>query len=118
MRTEELARLTWADVDLVHNRLDLDENKTDRPRSWDMRPDVVAALKVWRERFRPKEDGDKDTDKCVLVDDHGTASTSTAPPDWGAGFEVGWSRSGAHSRPSAGAESTIANSNDTKAEAT
>jgi hypothetical protein len=24
----------WADTDLVHNRLDLDVNKTDRPRSW------------------------------------------------------------------------------------
>src|SRR5579863_1192752 len=32
MRTDELARLTWADVDLVHNRVDLDENKTDAPR--------------------------------------------------------------------------------------
>jgi hypothetical protein len=30
----------------VHNRPDLDENKTDRPRSWDMRPDVLMALTI------------------------------------------------------------------------
>jgi hypothetical protein len=54
-------------VDLVHNRLDLDESKTDWPRSWDMRRDVLEALKVWRHRLRPKAAaGD-----CVLVDEGG-----------------------------------------------
>ena len=65
LRTDELARLTWADVDLVHNRLDLDENKTDRPRSWDMRPDVLMALTIWREHFRTKAA----SDARVFVDD-------------------------------------------------
>ena len=68
MRTDELARLTWGDVDLVHNRVDLDENKTDRPRTWDMRADVLAALKIWRKHFRPKA---KTSDR-VFVDEDGT----------------------------------------------
>ena len=67
LRTDELARLTWADVDLVHNRLDLDENKTDRPRSWDMRPDVLMALTIWREHFRKKAA----SDARVFLDDEG-----------------------------------------------
>ncbi len=67
LRTDELARLTWADVDLVHNRLDLDENKTDRPRSWDMRPDVLMALTIWRKHFRKKAAADA----CVFLDDEG-----------------------------------------------
>ncbi len=67
MRTDEVARLTWADADLVHNRLDLDENKTDRPRSWDMRPDVLDALKIWREHFRKKSA----RDGRIFVDDEG-----------------------------------------------
>jgi integrase len=68
MRTDELARLTWADVDLVHNRLDLDENKTDRPRSWDMRPDVLEALKIWRDCFqKTARSGSR-----IFVDEDGT----------------------------------------------
>jgi integrase len=67
MRTDELARLTWGDVDLVHNRVDLDENKTDKPRSWDMRPDVLVAIQIWRKHFRSKA---KTTDR-VFVDDEG-----------------------------------------------
>lgn len=66
LRTDELARLTWADTDLVHNRLDLDVNKTDRPRSWDMRPDVLEALKLWRQRFKSPR-----SDARILVDDRG-----------------------------------------------
>lgn len=52
----------------MHNRVDLDENKTDRPRSWDMRPDVLEALKIWRAHFHPKA---KTTDR-VFVDVDGT----------------------------------------------
>jgi len=67
MRTDELACLTWADIDLVHNRVDLDENKTDRPRGWDMRPDVFEAMKIWRKHFR----ADAKTTDRVFVDDDG-----------------------------------------------
>jgi integrase len=67
MRTDEFARLTWSDADLIHNRLDLDENKTDRPRSWDMRPDVLEALRIWRERFHPSAK----MDARIFVDDRG-----------------------------------------------
>jgi integrase len=67
MRTDEFARLTWSDADLIHNRLDLDENKTDRPRSWDMRPDVLEALKIWRQRFNKSAK----SDARIFVDDSG-----------------------------------------------
>jgi integrase len=67
MRTDELARLTWADVDLVHNRVDLDENKTDKPRSWDLRPDVLAAMAIWRAQFRKSAS----ISDHVFVDDDG-----------------------------------------------
>jgi integrase len=49
MRTDELARLTWRDVDLERGRVDLDENKTGDPRAWAMDPGVVRALEVWKE---------------------------------------------------------------------
>jgi hypothetical protein len=67
MRTDEGGALTWADVDLQHNRVDLDENKTDKPRHWDMRLDVLLAMKIWRKFFRPNA---KTTDH-VFVDDAG-----------------------------------------------
>lgn len=51
MRTDELARLEWRDVDLTRGRVDLDENKTDDPRSWDLDPGVRRALHAWRETF-------------------------------------------------------------------
>ncbi|MBL8612899.1 MAG: tyrosine-type recombinase/integrase, partial [Myxococcales bacterium] len=56
LRTDELARLRWLDVDLKRGRLALDENKTDDPRDWDLRPDVVHALAAWK-RIRKAEDG-------------------------------------------------------------
>src|ERR1019366_3427587 len=43
------------------------ENKTDKPRAWDMRPDVLEALAIWRKHFRPNA---KATDR-VFVDDEG-----------------------------------------------
>jgi integrase len=67
MRTDEVSRLTWADVDLVHNRVDLDVNKTDKPRAWDMRPDVLTALRIWKEKFRPNAK----VTHGVFVDDDG-----------------------------------------------
>ncbi len=68
-RTDELARFTWLDIDLVHNRADLDENKTDNPRAWDMRRDSLLAMKIWRKYFRPNA---KPTD-LVFTDDDGVA---------------------------------------------
>jgi integrase len=53
MRTDELARL-WRDVDLVHNRVKLDINKTDDPRDWDMQPGTLAALRIWKSKFCPE----------------------------------------------------------------
>lgn len=41
----EAASLTWADVDLVRGAINLDENKTDDPRSWVLDPGVVRR---WR----------------------------------------------------------------------
>ena len=70
------ARLTWADTDCLDNRLDLDVNKTDRPRSWDMRPDVPRALKVWRQRFQYES---RASDARVLVDDEDVGLERRSP---------------------------------------
>jgi len=53
MRADEMATLRWRDVDLRRGRVNLDENKTDDPRDWDLRPDVVAALTRWKELCAP-----------------------------------------------------------------
>jgi hypothetical protein len=53
MRTEEMARLRWRDIDLEHGRVNLERDKTDDPRDWDLRPDVVEALKRWKLRSKP-----------------------------------------------------------------
>jgi hypothetical protein len=54
-----MASLRWRDVDLKRGRVNLDENKTDDPRDWDLRPDVVMALGRWRELCKPTtEPGD------------------------------------------------------------
>lgn len=53
MRADEAGELQWRDVDLVRGRVDLDENKTDDPRDWDLDPSVWRALRAWKERFHP-----------------------------------------------------------------
>jgi integrase len=59
MRTDEMASLRWRDVDLERGRVTLDKNKTDDPRDWELRPDVVEALGRWKKRYQPKaEAGD------------------------------------------------------------
>ena len=56
-RVSEATGLRWGDVDLAHGLVNLDENKTDDPRRWAMGPDVVRALKAWRERYHEGADG-------------------------------------------------------------
>ena len=51
MRTDELACLLWRDVDLERGRVDLDENKTDDPRSWDLDPGVARVLTRWKASY-------------------------------------------------------------------
>ena len=51
MRTDEMASLRWRDLDLVRGRVNLDENKTDDPRDWDLRPDTVEALRRWKDLY-------------------------------------------------------------------
>jgi integrase len=53
MRTDEMAGLRWREVDLERGRVNLDENKTDDPRDWDLRPDTAEALRRWKERSEP-----------------------------------------------------------------
>ncbi len=48
-----MARLRWQDVDLKHGRVNLEKDKTDDPRDWDLRPDVVEALTRWKQRSAP-----------------------------------------------------------------
>jgi integrase len=50
MRTSEMGALRWKDVDLERGRIYLDHDKTDDPRDWDLRRDVVDALARWKER--------------------------------------------------------------------
>jgi integrase len=49
MRKGEAERLTWGDVDIERGIMSLDENKTNRPRSWVLCPDVVKMLAAWKE---------------------------------------------------------------------
>jgi len=53
MRTDEMAGLRWREVDLERGRVNLDENKTDDPRDWDLRPDTVEALRRWKHMSQP-----------------------------------------------------------------
>jgi integrase len=48
MRKGEAERLTWGDVDLAKGIVSLDENKTDRPRSWVIDPSVARVLAAWK----------------------------------------------------------------------
>ena len=48
LRVSELLELRWRDVDLDHGTLQLDENKTDDPRSWALDAGVVEALRRWK----------------------------------------------------------------------
>ncbi len=58
MRASEIGSLTWADVDLERGRVRLDTNKTDDPRSWVLRADVVEALSMWKARQGEPEDSE------------------------------------------------------------
>jgi hypothetical protein len=49
MRADEAGTLEWSDVDLDRGAVVLDENKTDDPRAWALSPDVVRALRAYRE---------------------------------------------------------------------
>ncbi|WP_437979242.1 tyrosine-type recombinase/integrase [Sorangium sp. So ce295] len=49
MRADEAGKLEWSDLDLDRGAVVLDENKTDDPRAWALSPDVVRALRKWRE---------------------------------------------------------------------
>jgi integrase len=48
MRKGEAARLTWADIELAKGLVSLDENKTDRPRSWVLNAGVARILERWK----------------------------------------------------------------------
>lgn len=53
MRSDEAATLQWRHVDLDRGWVSLDENKTDDPRAWSLAPDVLRALKRWKELEPP-----------------------------------------------------------------
>jgi len=58
MRHDEGEQLTWSDFDLKRGLVRLDENKTDEPRTWALRPGVARALTHIYE-LRGKPGGDK-----------------------------------------------------------
>jgi integrase len=49
MRKGEARALEWPELDLKKGLVSLDENKTDRPRSWVLDPGVLRALVVWHD---------------------------------------------------------------------
>ena len=51
MRTDELSRLTWKDVNLDLGRVYLDQNKTDDPRDWELSAGTRAALQIWKDHY-------------------------------------------------------------------
>src|SRR5690606_26206795 len=67
MRRSEAALLQWRDLDLDHETIALDENKTDHPRWWKLAPGVAAALKTWRDQ---RKAGPEDPD---FIDENGGA---------------------------------------------
>lgn len=48
MRRSELLGLEWSDLDLERGAINLDETKTDDPRTWALDRSVLAGLKWWR----------------------------------------------------------------------
>ena len=48
MRKGEAKQLTWPDLDTARGMVSLDENKTDRPRSWVLDPGVAKVLAQWK----------------------------------------------------------------------
>jgi integrase len=72
-RRGEALTLQWRDLDLVRGAITLDKNKTDDPRAWALRPDVVEGLCAWwLLRGQPGRDEPVFTDDAghVLTDDH------------------------------------------------
>jgi integrase len=55
-RAGETLGLDWHDLDLDRDVMNLDENKTDEPRSWALSPDVAEALRRYKKRFVPTPD--------------------------------------------------------------
>jgi integrase len=78
-RASELARLQWSDLHLeklgagaIRGSVTLDQNKTDDPRSWALRPDVARALLVWKSRRNAKASDpvfiDDVVSGCIAID--------------------------------------------------
>jgi integrase len=58
MRKGEVRRLTWGDIDLKKGIVSLDENKTERPRSWVLSPSMVRVLQAWSDMHPDAESDD------------------------------------------------------------
>ena len=77
MRHEEAEGLTWGDVDLAQGIVDLEENKTDDPRSWALRPGTARALRHWH-ALQGKPEGAS----LVFVNDDGAKLNARAGDDF------------------------------------
>jgi len=58
MRKGEAEHLTWGDVNFDRGLVSLDENKTDRPRSWVLSPGVAVVLAAWKKENRKTKASD------------------------------------------------------------
>jgi integrase len=65
MRRGEAVALQFKDLDLDHETVALDENKTDHPRWWKLSPGVADVLRYWRDH---REAGPSD---LVFIDENG-----------------------------------------------
>ena len=52
-RESEAIELTWSDLNLERGAVKLDRNTTDDPRVWPLNPSVTAALRAFRDTYRP-----------------------------------------------------------------
>ncbi len=73
LRHEEAAGLLWRDLDRERGIVRLDENKTDDPRAWALRPGTARALRRWYV-LQGKPDGNVP----IFVDADGRALRITA----------------------------------------
>jgi hypothetical protein len=63
----EALSFRWRHLDLERGAVRLDKNKTDDPRVWALRPDVVRALLAWKKLTR----GGTEPGDLVFVDENG-----------------------------------------------
>ena len=71
LRSGEAASLDLGDVDLDRGAVNLDQNKTDDPRTWALSPGVVAGLRAWLALRAKLADAPLPPSAPLFVDENG-----------------------------------------------